>query len=154
MLYFSLCMSYIQISSNFTWCSAQTRKTLVCTERLKRNGSQDNCELSHVGSGCNKTPLPSRQHDSMGEAVKLLLGASKDPHECENWVSASCKMDQQHCHGIQLNIEPKASQSIQCCSAQLPQPACNWYIPKFPAYIHHGGPVSPSGFYLRCWDHT
>lgn len=54
--------------------------------------------------------------------------------------------------------------SNQTQSQKLPKPpvlldpvassACNWYIPKFQAYILHGGPVSPFGFYLRCWEHT
>lgn len=67
---------------------------------------------------------PLSPADSMGEAVKPLLGASKDTHECEDWVSASCKMHQQPCHEIQLNTEPKAPKAPSAA-----QPSC----PNLPA---------------------
>lgn len=128
------------LQSHLGLCTHKENPSL-CTKRLKRNGSQDNYKLSHLGSG-----------DSTGEAVKPLLSASKDLQECEDWVSASCKMDQQHCHWIQLNTEPKVPKASSAAQPSCPNLFTNWHIPKFPAYILHGGPVSPSGFYFKCWE--
>lgn len=145
MFHFSLCMSYTQISSSFTWCPAHTRKTLPCALR----GSSEMAPTTVLDCPMldQDATRPLSPADSMGEAVKPLLGASKHLQEREDWLSASCKMDQQHCHWIQLNTDTKAPKASTAGSAQLPQPACSQNIPKFPAYILHGGPVSPSGFY-------
>lgn len=111
---FSLCVSYIQISSTFTWCPAHTRKTFSCALRGSREVAPKtimNCPMLYQDAMRPLSPA-----DSMGEA---LLGASKDLQECEDGVSASCKMDQQCCHWIQLNTEAKAPKVPRAA-----QPSC------------------------------
>lgn len=78
-----------------------------------------NCPMSDQDATRPLSPA-----DNTDEAVKPLLVASKDLQECEDWVSASCKLDQQRCHGIQLNTEPKAPKAPSAA-----QPSC----PNLPA---------------------
>lgn len=143
----SLCVSYIQISSNFTWCPAHTRKTLPCALRGSREMAPKtimNCLV--LDQDAMRLLSPSRQHGWSSSRCQQRLAGT--------WGLGQCLLQD---GSTTLPLDPtkhrgKSSQSVQGCSAQLPHPACSWYIPKFPAYILHAGPVSPAGFCLRCWE--
>lgn len=105
------------LQSHLVPCTHKETPSL-CTERLKRNGSQDNDKLSHTGSGCNEPLSPA---DSTGEAVKPLLGASKDLQECEDWAGQYLLQDGSRVLPLDsTRHRVKSFQSLQCCSAQLP----------------------------------